>query len=129
MAELIRRHEFDFIQVDYSLGNRDSANVILPLALERKMAVMLAQPLGGRRGSLITEAAGRELPKWAADFGATTWSQFFLKYLVSHPAVTCVIPGATKIEHLEDNQAAGRGRLPDARERKRMEDFWDGKST
>lgn len=129
MAELLRKHTFDFVQVDYSLANRDSANVILPLALERKVAVMLARPLGGRRGSLITEAAGRELPRWAADFGAATWSQFFLKYLVSHPAVTCVIPGATKMEHLEDNQAAGRGRLPDARERKRMEDFWDGKAT
>ena len=124
----LRRHELDFIQIDYSLGNRDAAREILPLALERKVAVMINVPLGGRRGSLIAEAAGRELPKWAADFGVASWSQFFLKYIASHPAVTCVIPGATQLRHLEDNQAAGRGRLPDARERRRMEDFWDGKS-
>ena len=129
IVDALRRHPLDFIQVDYSLGNRDAANVILPLALERRVAVMVNVPFGGRRGSLLAEAAGRRLPAWAADFGAASWSQFFLKYLASHPAVTSVIPGSTKLAHLEDNQAAGRGRLPDARERRRMEDFWDGKSS
>jgi aryl-alcohol dehydrogenase-like predicted oxidoreductase len=128
MADALRKYPFDFIQIDYSMANRKAAEVVLPLAMERKVAVMLNVPLGGRRGSLFQEVGSRELPKWAADFNATTWSQFFLKYVASHPAVTCVIPGSTKVSHLEDNQAAGRGRLPTAAERKRMEAFWDGKA-
>jgi aryl-alcohol dehydrogenase-like predicted oxidoreductase len=64
------------------------------------------------------------LPAWAADYDITTWGQFFLKYAVSHPAMTCVIPGSTKMTHLEDNQAGGHGRLPDAAGRKKMEEFW-----
>jgi aryl-alcohol dehydrogenase-like predicted oxidoreductase len=128
IADALRKHPMDFIQIDYSLANRKAAEVVLPLAQERKVAVMINVPLGGRRGSLFQEVAGRELPKWAADFDATTWSQFFLKYVVSHPAVTCVIPGSTKVTHLEDNQGAGRGRLPDAAQRKRMEEFWDAKA-
>ena len=107
MAELIRTHELDFIQVDYSLGNRHAAEKVLPLALERKVAVMVDVPLGGRRGSLFRETTGRTLPPWAAEFGATTWAQFFLKYVVSHPAVTVAIPGSTSVDHLEDNQGAG----------------------
>lgn len=128
MVEAMRKYPLDFIQIDYSLANRKAAEVVFPVALERKVAVMINVPLGGRRASLFQEVAGRELPKWAADFNATTWSQFFLKYVVSHPAVTCAIPGSTKLSHLEDNQAAGRGRLPGAAERKRMEEFWDGKA-
>jgi diketogulonate reductase-like aldo/keto reductase len=95
--------------------------------MQKKVAVMINVPLGGRRGSLFQEVAGRALPAWSADFNATTWSQFFLKYVVSHPAVTCAIPGSTQLRHLDDNQAAGRGRLPNAAERKRMEEFWDRK--
>jgi len=128
LLEMMRKHPVDFVQVGYSLGSREAAASVLPLALERKIAVMVAVPLGGRSGPLIKEAAGRELPKWAADFDATSWSQFFLKYVISHPAVTCAIPGSSQLEHLEDNQLAGRGRLPDAATRKRMEDFWDGKA-
>jgi aryl-alcohol dehydrogenase-like predicted oxidoreductase len=127
MIEALRKHPMDFIQIDYSLGNR-AAEKVLQVAMEHKVAVMLNVPLGGRRGSLFQEVDGRELPKWAADFNATSWSHFFLKYVASHPAVTCVIPGSTKVSHLEDNQGAGRGRLPTAAERKRMEEFWDGKS-
>jgi aryl-alcohol dehydrogenase-like predicted oxidoreductase len=126
MVEVLRKYPLDFIQIDYSLANRQAAEAVLPLAQQRKVAVMIDVPLGGRRGSLFQEVAGRQLPGWAADFNATTWSQFFLKYVVSHPAVTCAIPGSTNISHLEDNQAAGRGRLPTTAERKRMEDFWDG---
>jgi aryl-alcohol dehydrogenase-like predicted oxidoreductase len=68
------------------------------------------------------------LPEWASEFDASSWAQFFLKYVVSHPAITCAIPGTTKISHLEDNQRAARGRMPDAAMRKRMEAFWDGLS-
>ncbi len=124
MIAAMNRYPMDFIQVDYSLGNRVSEKVLLA-AQQHKVAVMLNVPLGGRRASLFQEVGERKLPVWATDFGATTWGQFFLKYVASHPAVTCVVPGSTKISHIEDNQGAGRGRLPNAAERKRMEEFWD----
>ncbi len=125
MLEAMRTYPLDFIQIDYSLANRNAAKEVLPLALERKVAVMVNVPLGGRRASLISEAAGRKLPPWAAEIDAASWSQFFLKYVISHPAVTCAIPGSTQMRHLEDNRAAGRGRLPDAALRRRMEEYWD----
>lgn len=128
MVEAMRKYPLDFIQIDYSLANRSAAEKVFPLALERKVAVMINVPLGGRRGSLFQEVGSRELPKWAADFDAASWSQFFLKYVVSHPAVTCAIPGSTQVSHMEDNQAASRGRLPSAAQRKRMEEFWDNKA-
>jgi aryl-alcohol dehydrogenase-like predicted oxidoreductase len=125
LIEYMRRYPIDFVQVDYSLANRDAATSVFPVAMERRIAVMVAVPLGGRRGSLLAQAAGHELPGWAADIDVRSWSQFCLKYVVSHPAVTCAIPGSSKIEHLEDNQAAGHGRVPDAAMRRRMEQFWD----
>jgi aryl-alcohol dehydrogenase-like predicted oxidoreductase len=128
MIEALRKYSLDFIQIDYSLANRHAAEAVFPLAQERKVAVMINVPFGGRRGQLFQEVAGRALPAWAAEFNVTSWGQFFLKYVVSHPAVTCAIPGSTKLTHLEDNQAAGRGRLPTAAERKRMEEFWDTKA-
>jgi len=128
LMDYMRKYPIDFIQVDYSLGDRTVAAEVLPLAQKLKIAVMAAVPLGGGRHSLIQAAGGRELPKWAADFDATTWSQFFLKYVVSEPAVTCAIPGSSKLSHLEENQGAGRGRLPDADTRRKMEQFWDAKT-
>jgi diketogulonate reductase-like aldo/keto reductase len=125
LIHYMRRYPIDFIQVDYSLANREAADSVFPVALERGMAVMVALPLGGRRGSLLSQAAGHELPAWAADIDVTSWSQFFLKYVVSHPAVTCAIPGSSKVPHVEDNQAAGHGRLPNAAMRRKMEAFWD----
>jgi len=124
MLRVMRAHQLDFIQVDYSIGNRGSEEKILPLALERGIAVLANVPLGGRRGSLISGLADKPLPPWASEIGATSWAQLLLKYVVSHPAVTCAIPGTTKLKHAEDNQAAGRGELPDAAMRKRMEQFW-----
>jgi aryl-alcohol dehydrogenase-like predicted oxidoreductase len=121
----MRDYPIDFLQIDYSLGNRDTAMDVLPLAMEREIAVMVAVPFGGRRSSLFAEIGDRVVPDWAAEFGATTWGQFFLKYVVSHPAVTCVIPGTTDVDHMDDNQAAGRGNLPDEATRRRMEQFWD----
>lgn len=127
LAEVMRENRLDFIQVDYSLGNRAAADVVLPLAQERGIAVLVNVPFGGRRGasSVFAEAARRKLPDWAAEFDAATWGQFFLKYVVSHPAVTCAIPGTTDAAHLEDNLRGARGRLPDARMRQRMEQYWD----
>jgi aryl-alcohol dehydrogenase-like predicted oxidoreductase len=124
LLEYMRRYPLDFVQVNYSLGDRAAEAEVLPLALERKVAVMAAVPLGGGRNLLVNQVGERKLPAWAADFGIASWGQFFLKYVVSHPAVTCAIPGSSKLEHLEDNQAAGRGRLPDAATRKKMEEFW-----
>lgn len=126
MLALMRRHRLDFIQVDYSIANRAAAEEVLPLAQERGMSVLINMPFGGRRGgNLIAQFANRPLPDWAAEIDATSWPQVLLRYVVSHPAVTCAIPGTTKVSHLEDNQHAARGRLPDAALRKKMEAYWD----
>lgn len=124
IAEAMRRYPLDFIQVDYSIASRGAEAEVLPTAMERKVAVLANLPLG--RASLIRQAAGRKLPVWAADIGVSSWSQFFLKYVISHPAVTCAIPGSTKVAHLEDNQGAARGPLPDAAMRRKMEHYWAG---
>jgi len=125
MMAAMRRYPLDFIQVNYSIDNRTSAAQVLPLAQERGIAVLNNVPLGGSRGSLFPRVAGKPLPDWAAEFDATTWAQFMLKYNLSNPAITAVIPGTTTLEHLQDNQRAGRGRLPDAAMRKRMEQHWE----
>ena len=123
MLGYMRKYPLDFIQVDYSLANRDAATSILPLAMERRMAVLANIPFGF--GSVISTALRRKLPAWAADIDVSTWGQFLLKYVISHPAVTVAIPGSTQVAHLEDNQRAARGRLPDEAMRRRMEQFWD----
>lgn len=123
MLEYMREYPLDFIQVDYSLANREAANSVLPLAMERRIAVLANVPFGF--GSVLRQAQARKLPDWAKDIDVTSWSQFLLKYVISHPAVTCTIPGSTKVEHLEENQRAGRGALPDAAVRKKMEEAWD----
>jgi aryl-alcohol dehydrogenase-like predicted oxidoreductase len=124
MVRVMKAHKLDFIQVDYSLGNRGAEEKILPLAQERGIAVLANMPLGGRRGSLISGLGDKPLPAWASEIDATSWAQLLLKYVVSHPAVTCAIPGTTKLKHAQDNQAAGRGRLPDAAMRKKIEEYW-----
>jgi len=124
VLDALNKHKLDFLQVDYSIDNRGAEEKILPLAREKGVAVLINLPLGGRRGSILAKVAGKPLPAWAADYDATSWAQLFLKYNISHPAVTAVIPGTTKLAHLQDNQLAGRGRLPDAKGRKRIEEFW-----
>lgn len=125
MLRVMRANELDFIQVDYSLGNRSAEEKILPLAQQRGIAVLANVPLGGRRGSMMSSLGDKPLPPWASEIDATSWPQLLLKYVVSHPAVTCTIPGTTKLKHAEDNQAAGRGQLPDAAMRKKMEQYWE----
>ncbi len=126
MTNIMKSESLDFIQVDYSLGNRGAGDEILPLAAERGMAVLINLPFGGRRdGNLFSRVRGQELPGWAAEIGATSWGQVFLKYVISHPVVTCAIPGMTRLGNLEDNLAAARGALPDAAMRRRMESWWD----
>lgn len=125
MLDAMRKLTLDFIQVDYSIDNRGASDAILPLAQEKGIAVLINVPLGGRRGNVLSRVADKPLPAWAGpEFDATSWAQLLLKYTVSHPAVTAVIPGTTKLAHLEDNQLAGRGQLPDAAGRKRIEEFW-----
>ena len=119
----MRAEALDFIQVDYALDSRAAAATILPLAADRGMAVMINLPFG--RGRLFQAVQGRALPPWASDFDCASWAQFFLKYIVSHPALTCCVPGTAKIEYLLDNLGAAQGRLPDAAKRRRMEDFID----
>lgn len=123
MLGYMRKYPLDFIQVDYSLANRDAATAILPLAMQRRVAVLANIPFGF--GSVIRSAQTRKLPSWAADIDVSTWGQFLLKYVISHPAVTVAIPGSTQVAHLEDNQRAARGRLPDEAMRRKMEQFWD----
>jgi diketogulonate reductase-like aldo/keto reductase len=128
MLAAMRTYPLDFIQVDYSLGNRNAAEAVLALAQERKIAVLCNMPFGGRgRGaaSMFGKVKGQPLPDWAAAIDAASWAQVFLKYVVSHPAVTAAIPGTTQRRNMEDNQGAGRGRLPDAAMRRRIEQFWD----
>lgn len=126
IMQAMRTHRPDFVQVDYSIGNRSAAEKVLPLAQELGAAVLINVPFGGRGRSFFPRVAGKAVPEWAAqEFDATTWAQFFIKYIVSHPAVTATIPGTTTMAFLEDNQAGGRGRLPNAAQRKKMEEFWD----
>lgn len=121
--QTMQRERLDFIQVDYALDNRGAGERILPLAAERGMAVMINLPFG--RGRLFSAVRGKALPPWAAELDVRTWPQFFLKYIVSHPAVTCAVPGMARPEYVEDNLGAARGRLPDASMRRRMESFID----
>src|SRR5215468_3796690 len=122
--ETMKKETLDFIQVDYALDNRAAGERIIPLAADRGMAVMINLPFG--RGRLFKAVQGKRLPDWAAEFDCTSWPQFFLKYIVSHPSVTCAVPGMAKAEYVVDNVGAARGRLPDAVMRKRMEQFIDG---
>jgi len=121
--QTMKKESLDFIQVDYALDNRDAGERIIPLAGDRGMAVMINLPFG--RWRLFSAVQGKKLPEWAAEIDCASWAQFFLKYIVSHPAVTCAVPGMARAEYAVDNLAAARGRLPDAATRKRMEQFID----
>jgi aryl-alcohol dehydrogenase-like predicted oxidoreductase len=123
MESVLAEHELDFVQVDYSLGNRNANNRLLPLAQDRGMAVLVNLPFG--RGRLFDAVGDRPLPDWAADIDATSWAQVFLKYVMSHSSGAIPIPGTTKPYHAEDNLNAARGRLPDATLRAEMETFID----
>jgi aryl-alcohol dehydrogenase-like predicted oxidoreductase len=127
--QVMRTEKLDFVQVDYSIANRGAAERLLPLAQERGMAALVNMPFGGPRDrNLLAQLKDRPLPDFAAELGATSWAQLLLKYILGHPAVTCVIPGMTRPANLADNLGAGRGALPDAALRKRMEQWWDAES-
>ena len=118
LERVMRAEPLDFIGVDYAVDNRSVEETILPLALERKIAVMVYVPFGRTR--LFQRVGERPLPGWAADFDAATWAQFFIKYVLGHPAVTVVTPATSKAKHMVDNLGGGTGRLPDEATRRRM---------
>jgi aryl-alcohol dehydrogenase-like predicted oxidoreductase len=120
----MKTEAMDFAQVDYALDNRKAADRLLPLALDRGLAVMVNLPFG--RGRLFAAVQNKPLPDWAREIDCSSWAQVFLKYIVSHAAVTCVIPGTRRVKHLRDNVLSAQGRLPDASMRRRMEQFMDG---
>jgi len=118
LARVIREETLDCVQFNYSIATREAEHMLLPLAAERRTAVLINRAF--EDGRLFAQVRGKPLPEWAAEFDCTSWGQYFLKYVISHPAVSCVIPATSKLKHLVDNMGAGRGRLPDAAMRARM---------
>ncbi len=121
LIDLMQREKLDFVQVNYSLAERSVEQRLLAVAAETGTAVLINLPFA--RARLFGAVRGKPLPEWAAEFDATSWGQFFLKYLLANEAVTCVIPGSDKPEYMADNLNAGRGRLPDAAMRRKMVDY------
>ena len=115
LARALERHRLDFVQLNYSPVTRAAEQHLLPLAAERGVAVLVNRPF--EDGALFEPVHGKKLPPWAAELDAASWGQLALKFIASHPAVTCIIPATGKVAHLEDNLAGGRGWLPDARQR------------
>jgi diketogulonate reductase-like aldo/keto reductase len=113
----------DFVQCAYSLGTRAAETALLPVAAERKVAVIVNRPF--EDGGMFRRVRGRALPEWAAEFGCASWAQLFLKYIIAEPAVTCAIPATSNSKHMEDDLKAGIGRLPDAKQRQQIRRMWD----
>jgi len=122
LEQILTREKVDFLQLTYNIGNRDVEARLLPIAKERGIAVIVNRPF--QRGSLFSRVKGKPLPEWSGDFQCRSWGQFFLKFAVSHPAVTCAIPATSKPKHMSDNMGAGFGRLPDASERRAMIEYF-----
>jgi diketogulonate reductase-like aldo/keto reductase len=118
---IMAAHPLDFVQVSYNVLDREVEQRILPLAMERGIGVIVNRPF--RQGSLTRSLEGEALPDWAAEIGARTWAQFLLKFIISHPAVTCAIPATTQVAHVVENVAASRGPMPDEAMRRRMAAF------
>jgi diketogulonate reductase-like aldo/keto reductase len=124
VERLLKTGGYDFVQINYSLAERDAEERVLPLAAERNVRVIINRPFA--EGALFRRTKGKALPPWAAELGIASWAQYFLKWIVSHPAVTCAIPGTGRPEHMRDNLAAGRGPMPDTATRRRMVEYFDG---
>jgi len=118
LERVLRSEPLDFVQVNYSVGEREAERRILPLARDRGIAVLVNRPF--TEGGLFQRVRGRALPPWAAELDCDSWAQLFLKWILAHPAVTCVIPATSRPQHLVDNMKAGAGRLPDAAARERI---------
>ncbi len=121
VEQIIKNVQIDFVQINYNLAVREAAEVILPLAKEKGIAVLINRPYQG--GSLFQKVRNLQLPEWAAEFEARSWGQFFLKFILAHSAVNCVIPGTAKAKHMLDNMQAGFGPLPNKQHLKKMINF------
>lgn len=121
LARVLETEELDFVQLNYSIAEREAERRMLPLAAERRIAVLVNRPFAA--SGLFSRVRGKPLPPWAAEIGCANWAQFFLKFVISHPAVTCAIPATSKVQHLADNMQAGLPPLPDAAMRGRMERY------
>jgi aryl-alcohol dehydrogenase-like predicted oxidoreductase len=120
--KVMESEPLDFIQVNYSLGQPETAERILPLARDKGLAVLINRPFW--KGRLFRKAKGHKLPEWAGEFDCKSWAQFFLKFSLSHEAVTCAIPGTDRPEYMTDNLAGGMGRMPDKKTQAKMLAFW-----
>ncbi len=118
IEKILRTEKLDFLQINYSLMEPEAEQRVLPVTQERRITVLVNRPFGG--GDIFERVRSKPLPDWAAEFDCRSWAQFFLKWIIAHPAVTCVIPATDKPRHLEDNMLAGIGPLPDAKMRRRM---------
>jgi diketogulonate reductase-like aldo/keto reductase len=123
LERLVRTREYDFVQFNYSIDDRAAEDRLLPACADSGTAVLINRPFS--QAGLFSRVKGKALPPWAADFDCQSWAQFFLKYLLAEPAVTCVIPGTRRTRHLRDNLQAGIGRLPDAAQRRRMLAYYE----
>lgn len=121
VEDIMRRQPLDFVQVTYNVIDREVEQRILPLARDRGIAVIINRPF--QRGALIQRVQGTALPPWAAEIDCLSWPQFLLKFIVSHPAVTCAIPATSRVAHVQENLGAARGRMPDEAQRRRMIDL------
>ncbi len=123
LEAIMRTEKLDFIQINYSLDDREAERILLPLAADRGIAVLVNRPFGG--GSLLRSLSAQPVPSWAGEIGCESWAQVLLKYVVSHPAVTCAIPGTSRPTHMSDNCRAGMGVVPDDAMRKTMVAAWE----
>lgn len=124
LERVLAEQHFDFLQVNYSLAERAADSRLLPFCRDQGVAVLANRPFAD--GAMFDKVRGKRLPPWAAEIGCSTWAQFFLKFVVSHPVVTCVIPATAKSHHVQDNCSAGLAPVPDAAQRTRMAEYWDG---
>lgn len=124
LEEILRAEPIDFVQFNYSIRERHAERALLPAAQERGVAVLINEPF--ETGALFRLVKGKPLPPWAAEYGMASWSQFFLKYILAHPAVTCVIPGTSNPKNLVDNMQAGEGALPDEAVQRKMVQAMEG---
>jgi aryl-alcohol dehydrogenase-like predicted oxidoreductase len=123
LERIMRTESLDFVQFSYSLADRAVEKRLLPLAADRGIATLINRPF--ERGDMFHKAKGKPLPEWSADLDCRSWGQFFLKFILGHPAVTCVIPATAKVQHMRDNMAAGFGQVPDASLREKMVKFYE----
>jgi diketogulonate reductase-like aldo/keto reductase len=124
LAAVLAREKLDFLQINYSIAEREAEKRVLPLAQERGVAVLVNRPFA--RGDLFARLRARPLPEWAAEFDCKSWAQFLLKWILANEAVTCAIPATSDPRHLEDNMRGAFGRLPDEKTRQRMVQFIAG---